>query len=1299
MHFNEEPTLRNLVSTNMKHTKLFLLCMLLVCALSASAESPKREIRSVWLTTAWGIDWPTTRGVNKATQQKAELRAIIDKLHAANFNAVFFQVRSFSDAMYESSYEPWSYILTGTRGKDPGYDPLAYAVEYAHSLGMELHAWVNPYRYSSSSATYSNTLAKDYAKTHPDWIMHDANDEHVTILNPGIPAVREQIAKVIAEIVTKYDVDGVMFDDYFYPNGATLDSEDQSYFENNNPKGLSRADWRRDQVNQMVALVAQTIKDIKPYVRFGISPAGVAGTSQAVANKYGVEKCPVSSDWQYNGIYSDPLAWISSQTIDYISPQIYWKIGAAADYDQLSEWWSKVANKFGRHFYASHTLSSLDEWGDGEFVDQIALNRQYTQNNAPGSVFYSISAGLNSSTFLNHIKANAFTQQALPPAMEWKTATALAAPTNLQLSGSTLSWSHSSAERFTVYAYTKGTDKATALANPSNLVDVVYGTSINLNSVSGYATKTLAVCAYDRYGNEYTPALWNEQTSGTEPNPETPKEGTLTFSKVWTKTVSDISYIETANQNRSMTYYDGKLYIADNADKAFHIVNAADGSFVGTKDLGITSTYQGFNLCMTTDGQLLSGNSKLANTISVFAVDKVNGGSVEQATSINIGRADYFDVYGSWNESGYVIAYSNTGEVAYIPFSQGQLQTNAAKTMDLGLGGSTSARALACDATSFYVNGWYSIPTKHAIATGELLESFGDEQPATNIKTSGMAIFTLAGSTYMLTPANGMGSFDLFDITNGLGSAKRVINTTASLGDNANDSYTMDFATHVSGNDAYIYVLAPNNGVAAYQLTFTPNEPEPDPVLTASTTKVIFTSEEDAMPLPYQDITITASNLTADIVITSTTDKLAYETLSGWTARTGGTLRVSLNTQEIGTHTGTITLKSGAASVDIAVSATVTAKADPGPEQGDVTKPTLTKVWETNKVLDATVRYGTGYNGKVYAVLGGTLYSWDKEGAEATEVTTGMGTHYACVTDEGGNILTNSSFNAWHIYNVQSGMKYDLSITAPVGVTTGYVYNNVAVVGDVLSDAGATMYLAPNGQTVAAKIVVKNGKQDETLSSKAATSTSTFSVEDQVAVMNVDYDALTGESFMWRRRNGDLNCISNGVLTPLIEPAGTNTTSGFATFQLAGVEYGVIPTGATYTDAFSVYKLADGTIIDSRAASAEGNNQHLRFQVEKVSATQVNIYYYKSGLSAGMYTFRIPKGVTTVNGLTAVGDVQILPTMDGVQMQFAGTQTIEVYTINGMQVHRAVATDSYTCTLPQGMYVIRVGETMHKFVK
>ncbi len=473
---------------------------------AAEVNPPKREIRAAWLTTVWAIDWPKTIGTGKtnASKQQQELRNIIDKMYAANMNTVFFQIRGFSDAMYKSSYEPWSRYLVGINREEPAYDPLEFAVEYAHSLGMELHAWVNPYRYSTSQDTYYEG-EDSYAKQHPEWLMN--SDQHTVILNPGIPEVRDQIARVIAEVVTNYDIDGVLFDDYFYINGGTKDEQDQAYYEQYNPNGLSRDDWRREQVNLMVRQVHDTIKAIKPYCRFGISPAGVACTSQSVADKYGVEPAPVGSDWQYNGIYSDPLAWLSEQSIDYISPQIYWAIGSNNDYDRLCNWWSQVANHFGRHFYSSSSLSSLSTLGNQEYANQVALNRAYDRNSATGSVFYGLSSGLNSATFMQHIKDSAFTVPALPTNMAWYPATTDYRVSGITLSGTLLRWTAPTTNvRYAVYAIpTDSIYQSGILASGKYLLGMTYRPTYILTDAP--ADVTYAVSVVDRFGNEHTAVL------------------------------------------------------------------------------------------------------------------------------------------------------------------------------------------------------------------------------------------------------------------------------------------------------------------------------------------------------------------------------------------------------------------------------------------------------------------------------------------------------------------------------------------------------------------------------------------------------------------------------------------------------------------------------------------------------------------------------------------------------------------------------------------------------------------------
>lgn len=250
----------------------------------AADPAVKREMRSAWVATVWQLDWPqsTVSSTGNTTQinaQKKQLTTLLDSLARNNMNSICFQVRSRCDAMYNSSYEPWSSDLVSYRGLDPGYDPLAYCIEECHKRGMECHAWINPYRYESQIGQWNGT-PKAYRDEHPDWLL---DVKEASILNPALPEVRQRICDVVDEIVRNYDVDGVLFDDYFYLQG--ISTEDAAHYQSYKQGGgtLSLGDWRRDNVNKMVADVYSTIKKAKPYVRFGISPAGVAATSASVA--------------------------------------------------------------------------------------------------------------------------------------------------------------------------------------------------------------------------------------------------------------------------------------------------------------------------------------------------------------------------------------------------------------------------------------------------------------------------------------------------------------------------------------------------------------------------------------------------------------------------------------------------------------------------------------------------------------------------------------------------------------------------------------------------------------------------------------------------------------------------------------------------------------------------------------------------------------------------------------------------------------------------------------------------------
>lgn len=506
-------------------SKISLLAIGLCLALSLQAQTndqlpPKREFRCSWLTTVWAIDWPNPHNASNASQQqkqKESLYALVDSLAEANMNAVFFQVRGFSDAMYNSKYEPWSQYLTGTRGKAPNYDPLQLIIEYAHYKGIEVHAWLNPYRYASSDATYGKNDPKDYHNTHPEWLVDCGG---ITILNPALPEVREQICLVVADIVENYDVDGIIFDDYFHQDGYKNEYDNEQYQATSN--GMSRADWRRAQNNLMIRMVNDTIKAIKPWVKFGVGPAGVAGKSNTSAPVYGVEPCPSpSSDWQYNGIYADPLAWYNEHTIDYMAPQIYWTINSTSNYDLLSRWWSDMACHFSRHMYVSHSLSALKPNGtslsSGQFhMDEIGaqteLNRRYDRMDAPGSCWYGLSTGLNTKGFIQYIKNEINPRPAVVPQMTWYRTDDCFYVSNIRKEGNRLKWDVPASNlRYVVYYLPLNQiGQHGAVGSSAYLLGTTYTASFE---VSGEWTGGVyAVAVLDRFGNEY-PARTMDNTA------------------------------------------------------------------------------------------------------------------------------------------------------------------------------------------------------------------------------------------------------------------------------------------------------------------------------------------------------------------------------------------------------------------------------------------------------------------------------------------------------------------------------------------------------------------------------------------------------------------------------------------------------------------------------------------------------------------------------------------------------------------------------------------------------------------
>lgn len=498
-----------------------LAAVLLAIAVLPMSSGVKREVRSVWMATVWALDWPSS--TSSTTAQKNEMVKYLDVLQKNNFNAVYFQVRTMSDAFYKSSYEPWSSYLTGTRGKDPGWDPLAFVVEECHKRGMECHAWVNPYRFSTGS---NWSTAQDQALKSAGMLLAytKSDGKTTTILNPGLESVRKRIVDVCKEIISNYDVDGLVFDDYFYPEGIPVTSSAGDYdLWQKSGASMTFGDWRRNNVNQMVADVYKMVQQQKPYVRFGISPAGAACTSAAVAAKHGIDRCPVASDWQYDGIFSDPVAWLEAGTIDYISPQLYWKTNHKTNpFGPMTKWWSYVAKHFGRHHYASHSISFLNssnttsDWE--EIGKQVQFSRDYTENEAPGAVFYSAAyvTGKKQSGFGEWLQVNKFQNKALTPAIDWKKSDLEKVQVSaLNKRATVLSWTGVDNVRYSVYAVPESVNVETLDSNiPAEyLLGVSYKTTYTMpdDKKSGY---NYAVCVLDRYGNEYEPVYYGQ--SGVE---------------------------------------------------------------------------------------------------------------------------------------------------------------------------------------------------------------------------------------------------------------------------------------------------------------------------------------------------------------------------------------------------------------------------------------------------------------------------------------------------------------------------------------------------------------------------------------------------------------------------------------------------------------------------------------------------------------------------------------------------------------------------------------------------------------
>jgi uncharacterized lipoprotein YddW (UPF0748 family) len=485
------------------------------CILDPHAD--KTDLRGMWIASVVNIDWPSAPGLSPA-QQQAELVAYYDLAVANRYNAVVVQVRPTADAFWPSPLEPWSKYLTGTQGGDPGYDPLAFAVAEAHRRNLEFHAWFNPFRITMNLTSDVAGLAATHpAKVHPEWTVAYGGRLYY---NPGVPEAREYCQAAIMDAVTKYDLDAVHFDDYFYPYpvGTEVFHDETQYAQYG--AGRSLADWRRDNINALITGLGSAIKAAKPWVKFGVSPFGVwmndNENALGSATRAGVQT--------YKDLYADTRRWVLEEWIDYICPQVYWAESlAVADYNLIVDWWSGVVDGHDVHLYIGQATYKIGastqspEWNQfpGEMSHHLLYNA--TKPNVSGNIYFSAKdVRANRLDGMGIVGRDWYRHPALVPPMPWLDATPpKKAPKDLSATlgaaGTTLRWRAGDADTvsYAIYRIPVTDQRVKAgdcrLADATNLVATVRGTA-------GYTTWTDTTPGGQRYTYVITGVdrLWNE---------------------------------------------------------------------------------------------------------------------------------------------------------------------------------------------------------------------------------------------------------------------------------------------------------------------------------------------------------------------------------------------------------------------------------------------------------------------------------------------------------------------------------------------------------------------------------------------------------------------------------------------------------------------------------------------------------------------------------------------------------------------------------------------------------------------
>ncbi len=503
---------------------------------------PKRDLRGVFVASVSSLDWPTNRTATPAVQQ-AELRTILDNLKVNGYNTVFLQIRPESDALYASTNEPWSYWLTGAQGTAPTplWDPLAFAITEAHARGLDLHAWLNPYRVKQTSAMV--LASNNVASLHPTWTFQaklNATDTALSLkmLNPGIPAVRDYLVTIIQDIATRYDIDGIHFDDYFYPyTGMEIPAQDaQTYIDYNSTAIATIEDWRRNNVNLMIGMVYDAIQTINTTynknIVFGVSPFGIwkSGTPTGI-----------TGNSSYFAQFCDPITWLTAGKVDYLAPQLYWKITGAQDYITLSKWWNDQVKLRNKQLYLSqayYRMTDASNWAVTEIQNQIIQDRAANMDATFGQIAYRYTSIKNNDKTINTaLNAAQYQYKSFAPPILGigKDIVCPNVPTNIRIEGLYVKWDTPTVApdgdlpvKYVVYAFDNAAQALTNKEDGSKIVDIVTGNQLLVTA--GLTTKYFVVSSLDKNNNENgdftqpflsitSQSLVNENTLNIYPNP------------------------------------------------------------------------------------------------------------------------------------------------------------------------------------------------------------------------------------------------------------------------------------------------------------------------------------------------------------------------------------------------------------------------------------------------------------------------------------------------------------------------------------------------------------------------------------------------------------------------------------------------------------------------------------------------------------------------------------------------------------------------------------------------------------